>query len=165
MLNIKKLTKEKNIHGVFEISVVLKGIYSMLEIIGGIFAFFVTKAFIISTVLMYTQEELTEDPKDFIAHYLITVANNLSVGTKYFVAFFLLIHGIIKLILIVGLLKKKMWSYPSSILVFSLFIIYQSYKFYLSHSVGLILLTVLDVLIILLTIHEYRYMKSNLLGT
>ena len=161
MLNFINKIKEKQIHQIFEISVILKGLHAIIEIIGGVFAFFVTKAFIISTVLMYTQEELTEDPKDFIAHYFITQANNLSLSTKYFVALYLLSHGVIKLLLVVGLLRKKLWAYPTSIVVFSLFILYQIYKFYYSHSIGLVLLTLLDVFIIILTVHEYRYMKSH----
>ncbi len=43
MAGIKKLFEEKNIHLVFEISLWLKGVFALSEIVGGIAAFFVTK--------------------------------------------------------------------------------------------------------------------------
>lgn len=158
---MKKIFSEKNIHSIFEVSVVLKGIHAVLEVVVGIWALFITKAFLISTVLSLTQEELTEDPKDFIANYFITIANNISISAKYFFVFYLLIYGIIRLLLIIGLLRKKLWAYPASIAVFSIFIIYQLYRYFHTFSISLLLLTILDLVIIFLTVHEYRFIKSH----
>lgn len=122
---------------------------------------FISKSFLVSTILTLTQEELIEDPKDFIAHYLITATNNFSVSAKYFIAFYLISHGIIKLLLVISLLRKKLWAYPASILVFSLFILYQLHRLSYGYSTGLILLTILDLILIILTAHEYKYMKIH----
>lgn len=154
-------TEENKIHFIFEISLLLKGVNSIFEIIGGVFALFVTKSYIVSTVLFLTQEELSQDPNNALAHYFITLSNNFSVNTQHFVAFYLLSHGIVKLFLVTELLRKKLWAYPLSIFVFSLFIIYQIYKYFYSPSVWLLLLTLFDVLIIWLTSHEYRKIKKH----
>lgn len=63
------------------------------------------------------------------------------------------------MVLVAGLLREKLWAYPASIVVFGLFIFYQLARFRYTHSVELLLLTVLDVIIILLTWHEYRFLK------
>lgn len=154
-------TEEKEIHLVFEISIILKGISAFFEVIGGVLALFVTKSYIVSMVLFLTQEELSQDPNDAIAHYLINLSNNFSVTSQHFLAFYLLSHGIIKLFLVTGLLRRKLWSYPLSIFVFSLFIVYQIYKYYFVPSTWLLLLTLFDVLVIWLTWHEYQKVKKH----
>jgi uncharacterized membrane protein len=158
---MKKIS-EINIRFAFKVSLILKGIYSLIEIILGTLVFFLSKAFLISTLSFFFQGELIEDSKDFFANYLMTAAHNISINGKYFLAFYLISHGIIKLLLVAGLLKEKLWAYPSSIIVFSLFIFYQLYRYFHTFSIGLLLLTILDIIIILLTIHEYRYIKSHI---
>ncbi|MHB8885982.1 MAG: DUF2127 domain-containing protein [Methylovirgula sp.] len=66
-----------------------------------------------------------------------------------------------KLWLIIGLLRKKLWYYPVAIVVFGLFIAYQLYRYAFSHSVWLLLITVLDVVVIGLTWHEYRFLHGR----
>lgn len=155
------VSQEKKIHLAFEISILLKGFHSVLEILGSFLIFFITKSYIISQVLYLTQEELSEDPKDLIAHYLINASNNFSISSQHFIALYLLSHGVIKLFLVIGLLRKKLWAYPASIVVFSLFIIYQLYRFYDTHSLWLLIFTIFDIAIIWLTIHEYHHMKAR----
>jgi uncharacterized membrane protein len=108
-----------------------------------------------------TQDELIEDPNDFIATHLLSMAQEFSVDTKNFYAFYLLSHGIVKLALVVGLLRNKLWSYPASLVVLELFIIYQIYRFYYTQSVGLVVLTVFDVFVMVLIWHEYRLMRLH----
>ncbi len=160
-MKMKLVSKEDKIFFAFEVSIILKGIHSILEIMGGILIFIINKTFIVSAVLSLTQEELSEDPKDLIAHYLINNSNSFSTNSQHFIALYLLSHGIIKLFLIIGLFRKKLWAYPASIIVFSLFIIYQLYRYYFTHSIWLLLFTIFDVVIIWLTLHEYRHRKNN----
>jgi len=158
----KNLAQEEKIHLAFEISLLLKALFALGQIIGGIVALFVTKDFLLKTVSVLTQEELAEDPRDLIANYLLHSAQNLSIGTQLFVALYLLGHGSIKLWLIIGLLRQKLWYYPTAILVFGLFIAYQLYRFNFTHSVWLLLITLVDVIVIALTWHEYKYLRRLL---
>ncbi len=162
MLLVKKFLNEKYVHRFFEVALALKGVHALIEIGSSIFIYFTNQQFVSNLVVWITQEELSEDPRDFIAHYLIKSVENFSVTSQHFAAFYLLSHGIIKIVLVIELLRKRLWAYPASIVVFSLFIIYQIYRFSFTHSVWLIVFTVLDALIIWLTIHEYRYMKKHL---
>jgi uncharacterized membrane protein len=159
---MKNVIDESNIHLAFEISLLLKGLFALGQIIGGIVALFVTRDFLLKTVSVLTQQELAEDPHDLIANYVLNSAQNLSIGTQLFVALYLLSHGSIKLWLIIGLLRQKLWYYPTAILVFSLFIVYQLYRFSFTHSVWLLLITGVDVIVITLTWHEYKYLRRVL---
>ena len=162
MVNLINLRDEKALHLIFELSLVFKGIIALVEIIGGILVFFVSHVFLMNFVMAITQDELIEDPKDYIAHYLIQSAQNLSIGSQYFAALFLLSHGFIKMFLIVGLLRKKPSYYPAAIIVFGLFIIYQLYRYQFTHSLWLLVITAVDVLVIVLTWHEWKYLHRRI---
>jgi uncharacterized membrane protein len=155
---------EKRIHVIFQVSLVLKGAFAVFEIIAGIFAAAVPQQFIFNIVAALTQEELANDPRDLVATYLLHAAQNLSVSAQHFAALYLLSHGAIKLWLIVGLLREKLGYYPTAMIAFGLFIAYQLYRFTYTHSVFLVLITVLDLAVIILTWHEYRYLKRHLLA-
>jgi uncharacterized membrane protein len=148
---------ERKIHRLFVISLFFKASLAIVEIIGSLFIFFISKGSIVTIISSVTQEELTEDPADFIAHYLIKTANQLSITNQHFISLYLLGHGLIKFLLVIGLLKRKFWVYPVSIFVFSILVIYQTQKYLNTHSLWLLLITIIDVSIILLTWYEYRH--------
>jgi uncharacterized membrane protein len=146
----------KGVHEVFIISLILKALNAVIEITGGILIFIVSQERIIKIALFLTQEEISKDPKDLIANYLITSAENFSLSAKHFIAFYLLSHGLVKLGVIIGLLKKKLWAYPAAFAVFSLFIVYQLYRYFHTHSLWLLVLAIFDLIVIWLIIIEYK---------
>ncbi len=152
---------EQRIHRIFEVSVLLNGAHAVIECVGGLALAFVTTTSIAGWVNRLTQDELVEDPHDFIATHLLNMAQGFSVTTKNFYAFYLLSHGIVKLALVAGLLRNKLWAYPASLIVLALFIIYQIFRFYHAHSVGLVVLTVFDLIVMFLIWHEYGLIRRH----
>ena len=150
------------LHKAFQIGVLLKGGHAALELVGGVGLAFVSTGTITSLIVSIVQEELKENPHDIIANYLFTFAQQFSVKTKTFAAFYLLSHGVVKLILVTELLRKKLWAYPASLIVLGVFIAYQAYRFTLTHSIGLIVLSMFDLLVIVLIWHEYRLVRRHL---
>lgn len=161
MPKLKTLLEEQNIHLVFEISLLFKGAFALIEIMGGVAAYFITPQWALRAVAAVTQDELAEDPHDFVATHLLHWAQHLSISTQHFTAIYLLIHGAIKLALIIGLLRMKLWVYPTAIVAFGMFILYQLYRYTLTQSVWLLVLTVIDIVVIGLTWHEYHYFKRH----
>ncbi|HTK33356.1 MAG TPA: DUF2127 domain-containing protein [Candidatus Paceibacterota bacterium] len=155
------MRNEKYIHRLFDISLILKGAHSIIEIIGGFVVLFISQDFITRMVLSITQEELSDDPTDAFANYLIHLAQSFSISSQHFIAFYLLSHGIVKGFLVYNLFKEKLWAYPLAIVVFTLFGIYQIFEFFHRGSLWLLALTVLDIIVIALTWHEYRYMEKT----
>ena len=131
----------------------------MLEIVGGILLYLASTSQINRLVLFLTSHELSEDPGDVIANILISWARHLSVGTKLFGSFYLVSHGTIKVVIVISLWKRRLWAYPAAIVFFAVFILYQVYRYHYSRSRGLVLLTIIDVLIVILTWLEYRRMR------
>ena len=153
---------EHRIHQIFQVSVLLKGAHALIECLGGIALALVSTSSIANFVNAITQDELIKDPNDFVATHLLTMAHNFSVQTQHFYAFYLLSHGIVKVALVVGLLREKLWAYPASLVVLTLFVLYQLYRFSYTHGLGLIVLTLFDIVVMGLIWHEYGLMRRHL---
>jgi uncharacterized membrane protein len=160
MSRAKPLLGEKFLHRFFEISLLLKAIFAIGEIFAALGAYLVTPGLLSRLTTVITRAELAEDPQDLIANYLVHWAQHLSVSTQHFVALYLLSHGVVKLWLIIGLLRQRIWYYPVALIVFGLFILYQLYRFSFTHSLWLLLITIGDVVVIGLTWHEHRYLRG-----
>jgi uncharacterized membrane protein len=152
---------EKSTHFLFQLSLLCKAVFAAAEILAGIGAYFVTQQLVFRLVDRLTRAELFQHPHDLIANYLYASAEHFSLSTRNFTAAYLLSHGVVKLWLIVGLLREKHWYFPLAIAVFGLFIVYQLYRFSLSHSPWLILITLVDLVVIALTWQEYRYVRRS----
>ena len=153
--------KEKNIYSLFRVSVMLKGLNAAIEVIGGFLLYAISTSTMTAWVDRLTQEELFQDPNDHVAQFLMTSAQHISFSGKSFAAFYLLSHGVIKLLLVAGLLRNKLWAYPTSLVVLTGFIAYQLYRFSHTHSLGLIALTVFDLFVIVLIWHEYQRVRHH----
>jgi uncharacterized membrane protein len=145
----------------FEIGIILKGVDGVAELVGGLLLLFVTPADIHHLAAVLTQGELSEDPNDVVARYLLHTANGLTGNAVIFGAVYLLVHGAVKVGLVVALLLNKLWAYPSMIIILLIFIGYQLYRIALDPSAGLIALTVFDALIVALTWREYGRQRQT----
>jgi uncharacterized membrane protein len=152
---------EHRIHQVFVVGVLLKGAHALVECVGGIALALVPTGAIVGLVNALTQEELVEDPQDFVATHLRSLAEHFSVSSEHFYAFYLLSHGVVKIFLVAGLLHNKLWAYPASLVVMALFIVYQLYRYSYTAAVGLIVLSGFDLAVMALIWHEYRLMRRH----
>lgn len=159
MAGIQNFLNEKNVHAAFEVGLMLKSAFAVMEIAAGIFAYFVTQKFLLDVVQAVTRSELTEDPRDFVANHLLHGAQSFSVSSQQFTAFYLLSHGLIKIWLIAGLWRKKLGYYPATISIFGALILYQLYRYTFAPSLTLLLITVVDVVVVGLTWLEYRNLR------
>lgn len=150
------------IHISFEIGLMIKGIHSLIEIVGGALMFYLTPNRVSVLARFLTKHELSEDPRDVVANFLLNFSGSFSISTQHFAEFYLMSHGIIKCILIILLWRRKLWAYPLTIVTLILFITYQIYRYTLTQSVFLILLTIFDAAIIALTYLEYKNLKASI---
>jgi uncharacterized membrane protein len=141
---------------IFKISLVLKGLDGVLELIGGILLLLVSPSQISALARFLTQHELAEDPHDFVANNLLHITSNLTVSASLFGAVYLLLHGAVKVVLVWAVLKDRLWAYPWMIGFLIVFIGYQIYQMAVAFSVALLLLTAFDAFIVWLTVLEYR---------
>ncbi len=145
----------------FEIGILLKGLDGVIELAGAVLMLFVKPEHITRLADFLTRRELAENPNDFIAGRILQYAHELAGADKRFVMFFLFWHGMIKIILVGGLLRNKAWAYPFAFVTLGLFIIYQLYLIVTHITVGMVLLTLFDGFIVWLTWREYQKFKAE----
>ena len=144
----------------FRISVTLKGLHAALEIAGGVALLAIGPGVLLRVMAALTQDQLARDRRDVIADAIYHVVQNLALGGKNFAAFYLLSHGILKILLVGALLRRKRWAYPVAEAVFGAFIAYQLYRFTFTRSIGLIALSLFDAVVLWLIWLEYRALKD-----
>lgn len=153
--------EQRAIHDVFLVSVWIKGLIGLAQAAAGIGLLLVSQHALVAGVVSITNPELAEDPRDPVATFLRHSALQWGSGAQHFAAAYLILHGAIKILLVAALLRRKMWSYPVSMWVLAAFIVYQLYRYTLTHSIWLVLLTALDVTVVILVWHEYRWRLST----
>jgi uncharacterized membrane protein len=103
--------------------------------------------------------ELREDPLDPVTHLLVVSVQTLT-RERGSAAAFLLVHGVAKVALVVGLLAGRMWSYPVAIVVFAAFGVFQTYQLILQYSPLLLGLTLIDLIVVVLIAEEYGIVRA-----
>lgn len=149
----------KVLHVSFEVGILLKGFDGVLELAGGVLLLFLSPGKINQAAALLTEHELSRDPNDFFANHLLSAAQGFSGEAKTFAILFLLSHGILKVGLVWALFKSQLWAYPTAMAVFALFGAYQIYRCFLSPSLLMAVLTVLDAIVIWLTWTEWRRLR------
>jgi uncharacterized membrane protein len=144
----------------FEVGIILKGLNGLFELIGGLTLLLVSPQTINAVVAALTRDELSENPHDYIATHLLKTAHGLSGPGLLFGALYLLSHGLVKIVLVVAVLKNKLWAYPAIIIFLLIFIVYQIYRIALDHSLAITALTLFDSFIVWLTWREYQEQKK-----
>src|SRR5260370_36703909 len=153
-------TERKIEDAFFLLSVWSKGIAGLLETIGGLLLLFIPHTRLNALVVFLTAPELAEDPTDRIATLLQRMVHELAADTKLFASGYLIVHGIIKVVLVTGLLRRRLWSYPVSLCFLPGFIASQAYRFFFTHSVWMIALTIVDLIVAFLIWRENQPRKQ-----
>jgi uncharacterized membrane protein len=139
----------------FNITLILKGIDGLFELVGGVMLLVIAPASIDHFARWLTQHELSQDPHDFFARHLLHLTGNLD-KTQLFGAVYLLTHGLVKIVIVVGLLRRERWAYPVAFVFLGGFVIYQIYRMTYQPTVSMALLTIFDLFIIWLTWREFQ---------
>ena len=144
----------------FLVGLVLKGVDGVAELIAGIPLLFLSHGQISSIAKALTAEELREDPHDLVANLVLHGAATITSGTALFAALYLIVHGVVKVAIVVALVIGAHRIYPWAIAALIGFVVFQIVEMIAHPSVGVALLTVLDVVIIGLTWREWRQRRT-----
>lgn len=148
--------RERFLYRLFETTIIVKGCIAFADILGaGMLHFFGASPFT-KIVITLALGELSEDPSDFLARFFIQAAHQFSPDITTLTVLYLLAHGIINLVFVVGLWHDAKWAYPFAIGSLCMFMAYQFFRLSLFFSSWLIILVIFDILTIWLIWHEYR---------
>ena len=148
-------------HHLFQLGMVVKGLDGILEVAGGVLLAVLGPAGVGRTVTFLTQHELSEDPGDRLARWVVEHFGHLAAGTVLFASAYLLVHGAVKVVLAAGLIRGRLGVFPWGLGFLGTFILYQAYRLTVRPSVGLAALTVLDLVIVALVWREYEALRKT----
>jgi len=144
-----------NQHRLFDIAIILKGLNGLFEIIGGGALALIPAGAILAWVDTITHTELSNDPNDFLANALIHWAQHFEHKSQEFVAIYLLVHGLTKVLLVTLLWMGQKIAYPIAIVFFTLFDLYALHRLMLHWSWVLVAFLTVDVIIIGIIAREW----------
>ena len=84
MFDRKKLFEEKNIHLVFEISLIFKAIFATLEILSGVLVYIISPTVLSSFLISLTESDLIDTKPDALVTYLTRTAESISIGSTHY---------------------------------------------------------------------------------
>lgn len=155
-MNLRKIY-----HDTFEVSIWIKAIDGALQIIGSVLILAIKPDVVSGWIRFLTTHELSTDPNDYFAGHLLYFGQHYSQQGQIFGAAYLLVHGVVKVFLMQALWKRKLWAYPVALIIFVLFGAYQMYRFSITHSMLMFILSIFDVIVIILTWIEYKNLKTR----
>jgi uncharacterized membrane protein len=144
-------------HETFEGAILLKGAFAVLEVGAGLLLWLVGPTPILHLI---ARVHALHDGPDWLAQVLMRVAAGFSVEAEHFFALYLVAHGAVKLALVLGLFRGKRWAFPTSVAVMSMFVVYQMWRFSLTHGLGLLALSVFDAILVALIWREWRRLPA-----
>jgi uncharacterized membrane protein len=153
--------KERTIYSFFEVLVFAKGAQGIFDLVASVIVYLIPLRAIVAIADHFTEDAIESDPDDFIANHIHDFAHNLSIGGKEFAALYLLLHGIIKLGLAIGLLSGKRAAYPIALVLMALLIVYQSYRIWLHYSPLLIAATIFDCSVFYIIAREFMIVRKH----
>ena len=116
----------------------------------------VSPSFVVRVATFVTGGELAQEPNDFIATAILSTAQTFAVSPHFFIAVYLVVHGVIKTMLVIGIFAKKRIAYPLFMLALALFGAYELYRGFARQESLLYALALFDFALLVLTVHEYR---------
>ena len=155
---------QKYWHQLFELGVLIKGLNGLWETASGLLFLLLSRGALNRWFFALSHSELLEEPHDKITNFFSHGLPYLSTGTKTFIAFYVLFHGLLNLFLAIQLYRDKHWAYLVAMGAMAISVVYQIYRISVFHSLILTAVTIFDLCFIALTWHEYRYHRDTAVG-
>jgi uncharacterized membrane protein len=145
----------------FRFALLLKGLDGAAELLGALVLLVVPAAAVHQLVADVLARDLLGPPDGFLARHLVAGTAEFASGNRTFVVLYLGLHGVVKIALVVALLRHWLPAYPVAVAVLGAFVAYEIYRAVRTGSVLLPFLAALDVVVIVLTIREYRLLRRR----
>ena len=143
----------------FRISMWWRIVYGLIRIVLSLILLKLIGSSYTDILASLMHHEVTEDANDFIFQTVYALLEDHSFTVTYFVAGYLFFWGCIDVFLSIFLLRHKLWAFPVSITLISLFILYSVFRLAHTHSLVLLSVICIDIAILYLINYEYKKLK------
>lgn len=141
----------------FNTMLLFKSLFAFGELLSGLLLIFIPLGVIKSALHhLAMMVSLTS-----LSAMIMQAGERLTSNATLFAIVYLILHGALKLMTLALLWKKILWSYPLSIALLAGFILYQIIEFAHHGSISMLILCLVDAVMIVLTLLEYRKLKAH----
>jgi uncharacterized membrane protein len=151
-----KVEREKDLLWYFDAALLLKAVNGGLEVLVAFLVLVIPPSLVVSVTEFITGGELTQDPEDPIARLLVHAAQSFTIHTHYLFAAYLALHGVVKVLLVIGIFSGKKIAYPLFMAALVVFGAYEAYRGFIRHETLLQVFAIFDFSLLVLTSYEYR---------
>jgi uncharacterized membrane protein len=145
---------------IYLVGIVLKGLDAVFQLVAGIPLLLITHVQLMDFVHTVTAGELVEDPHDFLANLSLNEAAHISAAGMLMGAIYLAIHGAAKLAIVIALVRGSKRAHPWAVGVLAALLVAQIVDLVVRFSIGVLLLSIVDAIIIALLVREWRHHRS-----
>lgn len=152
---------ERFLYRFFRVSLWVKLLVGIGEFMSAAVLFFTPPGWWTLAAQKIANSEIFQDTDIITSAQVLHEGSVLSQHTPWFATVYLLIHALTKIVLVWAVLKNKLWAYPWMLGILTIFTGYQIFDIATGGSLIMVALTVFDVLIVFLTLHEWKRAKRN----
>ena len=158
----QRTSRASNTERLFKIALGVKGADGGIQLLGALLLIIVPPTVISGLANTLITRDLLGDPNGGIAKHLQTAASHFADGSsRWFAIIYLLLHGVIKLGLVLALLRKILPAYPIGITVLTAFVVYEIWRAVHSGSIALPVFATIDIVIIVMVAREYLQLRRE----
>lgn len=155
---METLQEERSVYHWFLFSILLKGGISVAEVVAGVVVLFIPP-WIITSLVHALAAAASASPA--LSHLILEEAGHYTSGTAQFLSLYLLSRGLVKVFLIWGLLRNKLWAYPTSLVIMSLFVLYQFWQIAVDRSLLVVAITLFDFVVMYFIWREWKIVERR----
>lgn len=145
----------------FLAAVLIKGLDGAVQLIGAIVLAFLPPDAINRLAHAVVTRDLVGPPEGPLAGHFEEAVRHFADGNRTFVIAYLLLHGAIKLVLVIALIRQILPMYPVAVAALSAFVVFEVLRAVQTRSIVLPLLAAVDVAIIVLVVKEYLELRRR----
>ena len=153
-----------SLHVAYLVAILIKGFDGAVEALAGLVILITGPERLYEWVIRLTAPELAAGRHPTI-HAIQRGAERLAEGPHGFVIFYLLVHGLLKLGIVMALLRGGgRWVFPAASAILAGFVIYMSWRLSIRWSDWLLGFALFDLLTLALVLNEWRNRNNALRG-
>lgn len=137
----------------FRVGLIVKGVDSLFEVIGG--ALFLAPMKLARYMAVLSQHEAFHH-HEVLAGRIDKLADTITLHTHVGEAIYLLIHGLAKVILIIAIFKGKRWGYVGFVGVLAFFMLIELTRAFTAREIVTGVLGLFDAFVVALIWKEYK---------
>lgn len=160
--DIENVTSPQSLSFLFHLSMWWKIVYGGIRVVLGFVLLKLIGMPFNDIFYSLMSHEISTDATDVVFQFIYSILEDHSFTVTYFVASYLLFWGAMDIFLSILLLRHKIWAFPMTMILMSIFILYEIYR--VIHTQSLILLTLifLGFGILYVIDEEYKRLKKVL---